>query len=83
MSVLWPQLLFGIAVCVSLAIVSPVILLWSLPVTAGFLLAVPFAVLTASPATGRFLRRHGIAGIPEDFAASREIGAVQSSGART
>jgi membrane glycosyltransferase len=84
MSVLWPQFLFGIAICVSLAIVSPVILLWSLPVTSGFLLAVPFTVLTASPATGRFLRRHRIAGIPEDFAAPREIGALQpSSAART
>jgi membrane glycosyltransferase len=79
MSVLWPQLLFGLAVCVSLAIISPAMLLWSLPVTSGFLLAVPFTVLTASPAVGRFLRRHGIAGIPEDFATSREIGAVQAS----
>jgi membrane glycosyltransferase len=82
MSVLWPQLLFGLAVCVSLAIVSPSMLLWSLPVTSGFLLAVPFTVLTASPAAGRFLRRHGIAGIPEDFATPREIGALQASRSR-
>ena len=82
MSVLWPQLLFGLAVCVSLAIVSPAMLLWSLPVTSGFLLAVPFTVLTASPTAGRFLRRHGIAGIPEDFAIPREIGALQASRSR-
>ena len=82
MSVLWPQLLFGLAVSVSLAIVSPEMLLWSLPVTSGFLLAVPFTVLTASPAAGRFLRRHGIAGIPEDFAIPREIGALQASRSR-
>ena len=82
MSVLWPQLLFGLAVSVSLAIVSPEMLLWSLPVTSGFLLAVPFTVLTASPAAGRFLRRHGIAGIPEDFATPREIGALQASRSR-
>jgi membrane glycosyltransferase len=81
LSVLWPQLLFGLAVCLSLAIISPMILLWSLPVTSGFLLAVPFAVLTASPAAGRFLRRHGLAGIPEDFITPLEIGAVQSSSA--
>ena len=82
MSVLWPQLLFGLAVSVSLAIVSPEMLLWSLPVTSGFLLAVPFTVLTASPTAGRFLRRHGIAGIPEDFAIPREIGALQASRSR-
>ncbi len=62
----------------SLAVISPQTLFWSLPLTAGFLLAVPFTVLTAKPAVGRFLRRHGIAGIPEDFAPSPEVRAVQS-----
>ena len=60
--------------------ISPQTLLWSLPLTAGYLLAVPFTVLTAKPAVGRFLRRHGIAGIPEDFATPHEIRAVQSGG---
>jgi len=77
-SALWPQLLFGTYVCGSLAVISPQTLLWSLPLTAGFVLAVPFTVLTAKPAVGHFLRRHGIAGIPEDFATSPEVHAVQS-----
>ena len=34
---------------------------WSLPLTAGYLLAVPFAVVTADPALGAFLQRWGIA----------------------
>jgi membrane glycosyltransferase len=50
---------------------------WSLPLTAGYLLAIPFTVITAHPALGSFMRRHGIAGIPEDFASPAEIIAVQ------
>ena len=79
-SALWPQLLFGIYVCGSLAVISLQTLLWSLPLTAGFLLAVPFTVLTANPAVGRFLRRYGVAGIPEDFETPSEIRAVLSGG---
>jgi membrane glycosyltransferase len=79
-SALWPQLLFGIYVCGSLAVISLQTLLWSLPLTAGFLLAVPFTVLTANPTVGRFLRRYGVAGIPEDFETPSEIRAVQSGG---
>lgn len=74
---LWPQLLFGVPLYIAIALVSPAALLWSLPLTAGYMLAVPFVVFTASPAVGRFFRRHGIAGIPEDFAPPAEIRAVQ------
>jgi membrane glycosyltransferase len=74
---LWPQLLFGIIVCGALLVVSPVTLLWSLPLTAGYLLAIPFTVLTAAPAAGQLMQRHGIAGIPEDFEPVKEVSAVQ------
>ena len=74
---LWPQLLFGVIVCGSLLLLSPTVLLWSLPLTAGYLLAIPFTVLTASPALGNFMRLNGIAGIPEDFDAPPELRAVQ------
>ena len=73
---LWPQLLFGVIVCGALLVLSPTVLMWSLPLTAGYLLAIPFTVLTASPALGRFMRCHGIAGIPEDFAPPPEVRAV-------
>ena len=53
---------------------------WSLPLTAGYLLAVPFAVLTAHPAFGRFLQWLGLCGIPEDFATPAEVNAVMGSG---
>ena len=74
---LWPQLLFGLAVCGPLYRISPATLLWSLPLTAGYLLAVPFTVITANPSLGRLMQRYGWAGIPEDFAPPPEIRAVQ------
>lgn len=76
---LWPQLLFGAAVCGTLSALSPTVLIWSLPLTAGYLLAVPFCVLTADPALGRRMRRLGLCGIPEDFAPPAEITAVETS----
>ena len=41
---LWPQLLFGCLVLGALFVISPATLVWSLPLTAGYVLAVPFAV---------------------------------------
>jgi membrane glycosyltransferase len=73
---LWPQTLFGVVVCGLLWLVSPAVLHWSLPLTAGYLLASPVAVLTASPALGRLLERLGLCGIPEDFAPPKEVSAV-------
>ena len=78
---LWPQMLFGAVVCGALWLVSPATLYWSLPLTAGYLLAVPFAVVTASPALGRWLKSAGICGIPEDFAPPREVKVVMREAA--
>jgi len=75
---LWPQTLFGVIVCGALWLIEPTVLWWSLPLTAGYLVAIPFAVLTASPALGRWFQRIGLAGIPEDFNPPPEIRAVQS-----
>jgi membrane glycosyltransferase len=70
---LWPQTLFGVMVCGSLLLIAPAVLVWSLPLTAGYVLAIPFAVVTADPAVGRALQRLGICGIPEDFAPPSEV----------
>ncbi|MEM1371603.1 MAG: hypothetical protein AAGG72_05165, partial [Pseudomonadota bacterium] len=74
---LWPQMVFGGIVCGALAIISVETLLWSLPLTAGYLLAVPFAVVTASPGLGQWMQRWGLCAIPEDFDAPIEIRDVQ------
>ncbi len=76
---LWPHLLFAVYIFGTLLWLSPKILIWSLPLTAGYLLAIPFAMVTASPALGRWFRRVGLCGIPEDFAAPPELVAVQAS----
>jgi membrane glycosyltransferase len=76
---LWPQTLFGVIVCGALALIAPVVLWWSLPLTAGYLLAIPFAVMTADPAFGRALKRLGICGIPEDFRPPPEIVAARAT----
>ena len=77
---LWPQTLFGVIVCGALLLVAPAVFWWSLPLTAGYLLAVPFAVLTADPRFGRFLQWLGLCGIPEDFDTPAEVSAVMGSG---
>jgi membrane glycosyltransferase len=46
------------------------------------MLAVPFTVLTANPALGRFMRARGIAAIPEDFTPPAEIADVAAQSAR-
>ena len=77
---LWPQTLFGVVVCGLLVLVEPAVFWWSLPLTAGYLLAIPFAVTTASPALGRWFQRWGFAGIPEDFDTPAEVRAVLGTG---
>ena len=73
---LWPQTLFGLLVCGDLYLASPTAFYWSLPLTLGYLVAIPFAVLTASPALGRWFKRVGLCGIPEDFEPPKEVVAV-------
>ena len=76
-SALWPQVTFGVLVCGALLAISPTVLLWSLPLTAGYLLAIPFGVLTADPGVGRMFQKLGLCGIPEDFRPPPEVQAVQ------
>ncbi|WP_210493914.1 glucans biosynthesis glucosyltransferase MdoH [Microvirga antarctica] len=77
---LWPQLLFGSLVLGSLAIVAPAVVLWTLPLTLGYLLAIPFAVLSSKPAVGRFLVRAGLCAIPEEEERPWELAALRASG---
>jgi membrane glycosyltransferase len=70
---LWPQTLFGIVVCGALALINPTLLLWSLPLTAGYILAVPLAVWTADPVVGQWAQKAGLCAIPEDIAPPPEL----------
>lgn len=75
---LWPHLLFGIYIFGTLAVLSPTVLIWSLPLTAGYVLAIPFAMITALPALGHWFARAGLCGIPEDFDPPAELLAIRN-----
>ncbi|HYF54296.1 MAG TPA: glucans biosynthesis glucosyltransferase MdoH [Salinarimonas sp.] len=75
---LWGPTLFGLVVCGALAVLSPAVLLWGLPLTLGYLVAIPFTVLTASPAMGERLARAGLCAVPEDLAMPPELARVRS-----
>jgi membrane glycosyltransferase len=76
---LWPPFLFGVTVCGALAVLSPGTLAWSLPLTLGYLVAFPFAVITAAPAFGDWLARQRLCAIPEDIDTPPEIQAVRKA----
>ncbi len=64
---LWPQTLFGVVVLATMAATSPAFAAWSLPLTLGYVVAVPFCVLTADPAVGEALRIRRLFAVPEEF----------------
>ena len=77
---LWPQLVFGAAVIFPLLVLEPLVVAWGGILLIGFLVAIPFAVVTADPALGRAFVRAGLCGIPEDFATPAEVTAVLAAG---
>jgi membrane glycosyltransferase len=64
---LWPQSLFGLGALGIVGSVAPYMLPWASPTIVPLLLAVPFAVLTASPRFGRSLTRARLCAIPEEI----------------
>lgn len=75
---LWPQMVFGLALFGLAGALAPSMILWSLPLTLGYLLAVPFAVLGASPALGAWLQRNGLCALPEDLSPPPILTALQA-----
>src|SRR5206468_302390 len=63
---LWPATATGAGTLGLLAATVPAAIPVACLVAAGLALAIPFAVLTASPAFGRVLVRKKLAGLPED-----------------
>lgn len=74
--------LFGLVVCGALAWIAPALLAWSLPLTLGSLLSVPFAVVTAAPGTGRAMVRVGLCATREEIAPPWEIARLQAGRAK-
>ncbi|QDL93027.1 glucans biosynthesis glucosyltransferase MdoH [Paroceanicella profunda] len=75
---LWPQTLFGLGFAALVAAMAPSALPWTLPVLAGLVLAVPFAVVTASGAAGRACQRLGLCALPEERRAVPLLAALEA-----
>jgi membrane glycosyltransferase len=66
----WPQTVFGVLLHGGLAVAAPALLVWAAPFTLGYLVAIPFAVLTAQA------WRFGLWSIPEECCVPPEVGLV-------
>jgi membrane glycosyltransferase len=64
----WPHTVLGIAVFAAFACAGPRAVLWALPFAGGLLVAIPFAVVSADQHLGQWLRRRGVAAVPEELA---------------
>jgi membrane glycosyltransferase len=67
---LWPHTLLGCAVLGLLAVTQPAAIPYALFLAGGPALAIPFAMMTASPWLGSFAARIGIGRLPEETARS-------------
>ncbi len=65
---LWPQAAFAALLAAALLLLSPGGLAWAAPTLAAGFLAVPFATLTAEGGFSRWIARHRLCAIPEDYA---------------
>jgi membrane glycosyltransferase len=64
---LWPQTVFGVVILSIAALLAPAIIVPSLPLTLGYIVAIPFAVVSSSPRLGIWLERIGLCAIPEEI----------------
>ena len=61
-----PQTLLGIGILALLYVFAPLVLIWALPVIAGLVISIPFAVWTAAGSCGEWSVRNGLFQIPEE-----------------
>ncbi|MGY2047393.1 glucans biosynthesis glucosyltransferase MdoH [Methylobacterium sp. JK268] len=66
----------ALAAGLPIGLVAPSLLPWLAPLLLGPMLAVPLAVLTASPRLGRWMVRRRLCATPEEIHAPEEFGAV-------
>ena len=69
----WQPLLFGLFIFATAAWHAPAVILPGLPLTLGYLVIIPFAMVTSSDWLGAWLQKHGLCAIPEEFDTPREI----------
>lgn len=76
---LWGQTLFGILLWGAAWHLAPAVIGPSLPLTLGYFVAIPFAVLTSAPVFGRWLEQRGLCAIPEEIAPPTILLRIQSN----
>ncbi|MEL6977664.1 MAG: glucans biosynthesis glucosyltransferase MdoH [Pseudomonadota bacterium] len=79
---LWPQTAAGFGLAFLMLATMPGVIIWATPLLLGLCLAIPFAVLTADPAVGRWMARHAIAAAPEEGAPPPILRAVEEAALR-
>jgi membrane glycosyltransferase len=72
----WPHTLAGLLAFAAFAHAGTTALLWALPFGGGLPCAIPFCVITAAPVFSAWLRRHGLAAVPEEVAAAAHAGTL-------
>lgn len=70
---LWAQTAFGLGLVALIASGAPQALPWAAPVLLGLSLSIPFAVLTSSPAFGRWAERVKLCATPDEIAPRAEL----------
>jgi membrane glycosyltransferase len=68
-----PQLLFGLLFAAALLRLAPGSLPWAAPTLAACALAIPFACMTAGSWLGRWMTRHRLCAVPDEYAPAPEI----------
>jgi membrane glycosyltransferase len=67
---LWPQMAFGALLAGVLAIAAPGALPWAAPTLLASALAIPFTCITAGKGLGRWMVRHRLCAVPDEYAPS-------------
>ncbi len=78
---LWPQMLFGGLLAALLAMLAPGTLPWAAPTLLALVLAIPFTCITTGKTMGRWMVRHRICAVPDEYEPSpvlRRLAALTS-----
>jgi membrane glycosyltransferase len=67
----------GIAATVLIGVMTPMLLLWLIPVVAGMCLAIPMVLVSGREDAGAALRRHGLLLIEEESAPAAVLGRLE------
>ena len=73
---LWPATLFGFALLAFLIVAAPHAVPWFLPFIVGLILAIPFAVATASGTLGVWAAARKLCAAPEEISMPEDVAAV-------